>query len=220
MNIGKRIRELRGTRGVQECATAVGVTRSAWYQWEEKEDQQSLKHENLVALARFFQLSVEEFLQEDLPNILREPGTKYVMDDSRYYNVRHYDARMSAGPGNGNGSNPDWRVVPVPRWMIPDDIDPSMVVIVGIEGDSMYPLLNDGDFALVNRAQNRLKEGKIFAFNDGDHQRVKKFVKRIGGGWLMKSENPDYAREDQTIAPHEFDKFSIIGRVFKSIGNL
>lgn len=220
MDLSKRIKDLRGTRSVRECAEAVGVTRSAWYQWEEKGDDQSILAENALKIAAFFGITVEEFLDKNSHAHLtaQNPIANYASDDLRHYNIRYYEgAQLSAGNGK-HVEDGEPTTVSIPHWMIPDGIDPAMVVVAEIIGDSMFPTLKDGEKALVNTAEKRLKEGKIFAFNDNGELRVKKFVKRLGGGWFMRSDNSEY--KDEVIAPHENEKLDMIGRVFTNIGRL
>lgn len=224
MNIGKRIKQLRGDRSVQECAEAIGVTRSAWYQWEEKEDDQSLKHENLVNLAAFFGLSVEEFLNTENParerHSVKEKPVEYIVTDPGMYNVRLYEhAQVSAGNGIINSDLEPPRIVQVPQWMVPDAYDVSQVILAPIDGDSMFPTLKHGELGLFYLLERIPREGLIYMFTSQEHTMVKRAFKRPGGGWIMKPDNTA-GFDPVVIPPHEKDKHPIIGRLFKNIGNL
>lgn len=65
MKIGGRIKNLRAQSGqtAQQVADEIGVTRSAVSLWET--DQTLPTPDNLVALSRHFNVSVDELLGED-----------------------------------------------------------------------------------------------------------------------------------------------------------
>lgn len=58
MTAGQRIRELRGKRTAEECARAVGITRSSWVKYERGERIPRDKMKEKIAL--FFKKSVQD----------------------------------------------------------------------------------------------------------------------------------------------------------------
>lgn len=86
-----------------------------------------------------------------------------------------------------------------------------------VHGDSMIPILYDGDTILVDCAQSRIVSGKIYAFCFGDEVRVKRLFTKLDGGILVRSENPDVPEE--TIPASDLDRFFLIGRVIDRSGS-
>ena len=83
-------------------------------------------------------------------------------------------------------------------------------VLMTVIGDSMQPLLMDGDTILVDQADTEIKEGKIFVCTLGEELRVKRIFKSING-IILRSDNATYP--DIFVAGHDFDNFRIHGRV-------
>lgn len=86
-----------------------------------------------------------------------------------------------------------------------------------VHGDSMEPVLYDGDTILCDCSAQRIISGKIYAFGFGDEMRVKRLYTKIDGGLLVRSEN--HSIPDETIGPDEMDRFYLIGRVIERSGS-
>ena len=83
-------------------------------------------------------------------------------------------------------------------------------VLMVVAGDSMEPLIRDGDTILVDESDNVPKDGYIFVVGLGDSLMVKRLAK-IPHGWKLCSENRD--RSDTDIQGDELDTFRVYGRV-------
>lgn len=225
MNIGKRIKQLRGERSVQDCADAIGVTRSAWYQWEEKEDDQSIKGENMLKLARFFGISIEEFASEQpsaMPRVLysrgnaaREPAADY---DDEIVLIPFVDAQVGAGPGVSNGDERTLDLHQYSRtWIERNGLHAPALRRVKVTGDSMRPTIFDGDVALVNTAERKITNGKVFAFIVDGEARVKRLFKQFDGRIRVVSDNPDKLQfPDEFLTPDHMPE--MVGRVVDRSG--
>ncbi len=137
---------------------------------------------------------------------INEPLTGYHM--LRWYE----DVRLSAGHGTHNTGHKAPELVPIPKWMLPADIDPADIVVVQVKGDSMRGKLDDGDYAFVNTRDKKFRDGKVYAYNHGDSTKVKYFHTRIGGGLLIRSEYRE-KYPDEVVAPYDMDAMDIVGRV-------
>lgn len=71
-------------------------------------------------------------------------------------------------------------------------INADKCVMFDVIGQSMQPLIMDGDTILVDESQKDLKDGEIFLVSLGEELLVKR-VQRTPRGWLLISHNPDYA---------------------------
>ena len=82
-------------------------------------------------------------------------------------------------------------------------------VLMMVRGDSMEPLLRDGDTILVDQNCNTPADGQIFVVGLGEELMVKR-LQKTGGGWNICSLNQGY-----TPIPVEGDQedFRVYGRV-------
>lgn len=90
-------------------------------------------------------------------------------------------------------------------------VNPEKLCSIQIEGQSMEPILNNGDTVLVNMEKNNVTEPGIFVIFDGDGI-VCKWVERIVGSepaqYRIKSENKRFS--EYTVLA---EQTQIIGRV-------
>ena len=88
-------------------------------------------------------------------------------------------------------------------YLYPDEMTRHADEIIRVSGNSMSPTFEDGDRVLVHH-QDRLKEGEIGIFVNGDAGYIKEY-RRDG----LYSHNPDYA----PIRFSENDSVRCVGRV-------
>lgn len=87
-----------------------------------------------------------------------------------------------------------------------------------VHGDSMTPILYDGDTILVDCTHGqKILPGKIYAFCFSYSVRVKRLFPTLKGGLLVRSENPNEL--DEEIAPDDMNQFMLIGRVIERSGS-
>ena len=103
-------------------------------------------------------------------------------------------------------------------WFIDKRINPNDCKRFRVAGDSMEPLLLDGDVVLVNCAEKFIIDGRVYAFVFGNALRVKRLYSQIDRSILVCSENPNFA--DEKIPPDEVDQVKIIGEVIERSGSI
>lgn len=81
-------------------------------------------------------------------------------------------------------------------------------VLLDVIGNSMQPLLENGDTILVDKTKTELQEGKIFLVGLDEELLVKQIFKR-SGGWTLHSKNPDFP----DIPISKADNFRVYGKV-------
>jgi phage repressor protein C with HTH and peptisase S24 domain len=86
-----------------------------------------------------------------------------------------------------------------------------------VHGDSMLPILFDGDSILVDCSADKVREGKIYAFSFAGDVRVKRLYPMFNGGMRVVSENP--AVREEVIEPCDMSQFRLIGRVIDRSGS-
>ncbi len=90
------------------------------------------------------------------------------------------------------------------------------LVMMMIQGDSMEPLIREGDTVLVDQTDTSLTDGKIYILRIDDALMCKR-VEKIPGGWRVKSDNPERGfydlRGDELETMHIFGRVRWFGRV-------
>lgn len=102
------------------------------------------------------------------------------------------------------------------EWFIEHHTKPQNCKRFKVHGDSMTPILFDGDCILCDCSPQKIVSGKIYAFGFGDEMRVKRLFTKLDGGLLVCSENPSV--QDEVISPSEMNLFYLIGRVIDRSG--
>jgi phage repressor protein C with HTH and peptisase S24 domain len=121
----------------------------------------------------------------------------------------------SAGPGALAGTElPIGNLRFSARWLKGLGLDPSMLSVIEVEGDSMEPNLRDGDEILVDRTPRPMRSG-IHVIRLDDVLLVKRLEPGPVGTLRVISDNPAYARAER---PQE--DVEILGRVVWKGGRL
>ncbi|QDP59331.1 MAG: hypothetical protein GOVbin287_5 [Prokaryotic dsDNA virus sp.] len=110
--------------------------------------------------------------------------------------VERFDVSLSAGPG-ANGDNAR-KLSPVSfrrDWLSEKGLLPDKCVVCSVGGNSMEPLLFEGDLVLLDRRQADLRDGQIYGVVDIEGDTRIKRIELIENGLLLRSENPDCPTE-------------------------
>jgi len=132
--------------------------------------------------------------------------------DATMVAVRRIDAEAHAGAGglveddrNGGEERID------PRVVARLGVSPATLTMITAHGDSMEPLIHDGDALFVDMADRRLSSRpRIFVIRLDGALLVKR-VSRIGLEVQVTSDNP----VTPAIAPVRADRVAVIGRVVR-----
>jgi phage repressor protein C with HTH and peptisase S24 domain len=139
----------------------------------------------------------------------------HLSDD--YIQIRESAVRFAAG--NGRQAQFDEVAESVPRtyrrnWFTQQGINPDNARCFKVHGDSMEPLVYDGDTVLVNLAEQSITNGKVYAIRYGEELRIKRVYRKIDGGLVLHSDNPAFLPRDEEVPPGVVrEHISIIGRV-------
>ncbi|MEL7217108.1 MAG: S24 family peptidase [Pseudomonadota bacterium] len=93
------------------------------------------------------------------------------------------------------------------RWLLEQGLERSDLSIIRVDGDSMEPLLNDGDEILVDRAPRTFRDG-VHVVRLGDTLMVKRVASAGAGRFSLLSQNLSYPPVSV-----EAEDLEIIGRV-------
>ena len=110
--------------------------------------------------------------------------------------VERFDVSLSAGPGNDGDNSKKLSPVSFRRdYLAERGLIAEKCVVCSIRGNSMEPMLFEGDLVLLDRRQSDLRDGQVYGVVDiaGD-VRIKR-IEIIDEGLLLRSENPDCPTE-------------------------
>ncbi|MPQ57618.1 S24 family peptidase [Duganella sp. FT27W] len=98
----------------------------------------------------------------------------------------------------------------VPRqWLEENDLSPRALLAIKIKGDSMQPLMYEGDIVVINTGDKARKAGGVFAMNYNGQAVIKRLVYQRRE-WFLASENPAFRPE-----PCKGADCIVIGRIVR-----
>ena len=208
-----RLMELVEAQGVSLSGLSALLGRNPSYlqQFVRKGSPRKLEEGDRRTLARFF--GVDE---RELGGASEAPVGDYAGQRRRseWADIPQLALGASAGPGAlAAAEAPVGRLRFATRWLRRNDLDPAMLSVIEVEGDSMDPTLRDGDEILVDRTPRPLRAG-IHVLRLDDTLLVKR-VERAGGDLRLLSDNPAYPAIERPAGEVE-----IVGRVVWKGGRL
>lgn len=105
------------------------------------------------------------------------------------------------------------------EWLEKHGLLPAMLCVAEADGESMYPTINKSDMVLINRAERKLQNGRIFAFRTEDGLQFKRLFRQMDGRVKLSSDNPDkIVYPDEWLTPSM--EAEIIGTVVHRSGRI
>jgi phage repressor protein C with HTH and peptisase S24 domain len=202
-----RLLELSQTRGVSLAALSELVGRNPSYlqQFIRKGSPRKLEEQDRATLARFLGVGEEELREMNDNSYEAQPKRREWGD---WLNVPRLDLGASAGPGRVAGPEAAFDTFRFSRrWLEEQGLARAELSAIRVEGDSMEPLLNDGDEILVDRSPRPFRDG-IHVVRLGDTIMVKRVASAGPGRVALLSQN--FAYPPVEVAAEEVE---IIGRV-------
>lgn len=201
-----RLLALSQEKGVSLAALSELLGRNPSYlqQFIRKGSPRKLEEQDRATLARFLGVGEEE-LREAQENSYAKPAKR---ESGAWIEVPRLDLGASAGPGampGGEGAFDTFRFSR--RWLAEQGLERAQLSAIRVEGDSMEPLLNDGDEILVDRSPRPFRDG-IHVVRLGDTLMVKRLASAGAGRVALLSQNLAYPPVE--VAAEEIE---IIGRV-------
>ena len=221
MTLAHRIIEAREEAELTkaELARRVGVTRATVSMWESGQIE-SLKDGNLLMLSEVLDVnprwlnSGRGFKRTQPPAQaaslqMRESAASYI------FLARVRGAMLSAGSGRVSWEHEEVDSFHAFRrdWMKRQGLAVKDCRIIGVQGDSMTPYLQDGDVVLVNMADRSIRSGEVYAIAVDDELRVKRLTKRADGSLEIRSDNPSPQYPVELVDRTKVERVNIIGKV-------
>lgn len=208
--LGSRIAHYRKRAGLSQEALAVAcgwesASRISNYERDFREPTlDDIRH-----IATILNVNLMDLIQEST-----EPDHSAPLED--YSLIPQYTAKGSAGNGHSNDHVEVRGGLMFKRdWLRRMGLkDPNLRVIY-TTGSSMHPTLCDGDAVLLDLSQTTPVDGRIYALLTPEGELIiKRLVRGITGGWLIRSDNEDKRLyPDQVATDTEVGHLLILGRI-------
>jgi phage repressor protein C with HTH and peptisase S24 domain len=202
----ERLLELSAERGVSlaQLSALVGRNSSYLQQFVRKGSPRKLEEGDRATLARFFGVGEGEL------GALEEKSS-----DMDWVDVPRLALGASAGPGVLAYDEQPIGVLRFGRaWLRRQGLDPRRLSAISVDGDSMEPVLRDGDEILVDAVPRPLRDGIHVVRVDGALL-VKRLETGRPGLVVLKSDNPAY--DPIELGPGDIE---VVGRVVWKGGRL
>ncbi len=212
MDARKRLLDLSKEKGASLASLSELLGRNASYlqQFIKKGSPKKLEEGDRKMLARFFGVPQEE-LGGPVGGALEE--NSYAAAGSSADGPDWVDvARLNIGASAGSGTLPmgeeafdAFRFSR--RWLAEQGLAGAQLSAITVEGDSMEPLLNNGDEILIDRRAQPFRDG-VHVVRLGDTLMVKRVAQAGAGRFSLLSQNLAYPPVDVSA-----DEMQLIGRV-------
>lgn len=201
-----RLLELSQEKGVSLASLSELLGRNPTYlqQFIRKGSPRKLEEQDRATLARFLGVAEEELREAQENSYVKSPRR----ESGAWVEVPRLDLGASAGPGRvagGEGAFDTFRFSR--RWLTEQGLERAQLSAIRVEGDSMEPLLNNGDEILVDRSPRPFRDG-IHVVRLGDTLMVKRVASAGAGRIALLSQNLAYPPVEVAA-----DEVEIIGRV-------
>lgn len=207
-DIGKYIKQLRNEKKLtqEELGALLGVQKAAVQKWESG-TVKNLKRETLKKLSEIFEVSPAAFISNE-----NESSNITAVYTDEIYRIPVFES-VSAG----FGTYADSLVVDYIPVFIKNHAELPLLMGIKVQGDSMYPTIEDGDIIIVRR-QSSVDSGSIAVILiDGEEGVVKKV--EYGKDWIdLISINPMYPKRH--FQGEELTRLRVMGLVKQVIKEL
>lgn len=215
MSFGEILKEIRLENGdsLQKLSEKTGIVFTYIDKIEKK--LRPINKDNLEKFIKAYPLYKKKleraYLDEMLPESLKKDSFKLNKVIVNTISLPVY-GKASAGNGYINLEQEIY-FLPIKKGNFSD-----LSFLVEIHGDSMYPTLEEGNFALVDPSNNDYVKNKIYVITYNDETFIKRIViDEKSGIIILKSDNPEY--DDILINKDMQEYLKIEGRVIQRISN-
>ena len=198
-----RLLELSKNQGHSLAALSQLIDRNPSYlqQFIRKGSPRKLEEEDRRRLAQFLGVAEEEL--GGIPSQLEEKSyiVASIVPSSlpQWVEIPRLDIGASAGPGAIPGSEKAFDAFCFSRaWLREMGLEQAQLSAITVEGDSMEPLLRDGDDILVDRSARSVRDG-IHVIRLGDILMVKRVANAGTGRLTLLSQNLAYPPIDVAL---------------------
>lgn len=209
--------------GPTKISTMIGMKYAGfarvWYEGSVPKAETLIKIQEVTACDLNWLLTGKgaPYLDQDTPAPVSAPQVSDVLghpvDIDEFVFIPRYNVKAAAGHGLANEDHPSTLRMAFRKYWIKNYLhaDPKDLAVIGVEGDSMEGVLNDGDNILVNHAKNRPGNG-LYVIRIGEHLVVKRTQLMPRGKLRLISANEAYEPFEIDLSD-ETNDIRIIGKV-------
>jgi len=216
---------LATARNVSLSALSALIGRNTTYlqQFVRKGSPRKLEENDRRTLAEFFGVGEDQLgaptrsaaAKVVVPRILSSMPSAIRDALAEWADIPRLPLGASAGPGTLAAEEiPTGALRFNNRWLKGQGLEPAMLSVIEVEGDSMEPTLRDGDEILVDRTPRPMRAG-IHVIRLDDVLLVKRLEPGPAGILRIISDNPAYPRAERSLSD-----VGIVGRVVWKGGRL
>lgn len=211
MNPREKLADAAKERGSSLAALSRMIGRNGTYlqQYITKGSPKKLEEDDRRALAQFLELDERDLGANKENSYVESPS------DSDWIDIPRLDIDASAGPGAMGAQERSFDAFRFSkRWLSQQALDGSQLSAIRVVGDSMEPLLREGDEVLVDSRDAPFRDG-VHVVRLDDSLLVKRVAAKGNGRFSLLSQNLAYP-------PIEVggSEFAIIGRVVWKSGRV
>lgn len=202
-----RLREVMQEKGqtLSALARLIGRNPAYFHQYIGRGSPRHLDEPDLLKVAEFLGVEPEVIATRPLAQSRSQSASPGA---GSYVSVPRMPLEASAGPGAfGDTETPHDTFQFSRQWLREMGFEGAQLSAIQVKGNSMEPLLKDGDEILVDRSPRPFRDG-IHVVRLGDTLMVKRVASAGGGRFALLSQNLAYPPVD--VAAEEVE---IIGRV-------
>jgi len=213
-----RLLALATEQGVSLAALSALIGRNSTYlqQFVRKGSPRKLEEQDRRRLAEFLGVDETELgAPEYNPSVPVNALAGKRAGQEAWLDIPRLAVEASAGPGAFPvGDEAVGALRFSAQWLRRQGFEPGQLSAILVAGDSMEPLLRDGDEILVDRTPRPLRDG-VHVVRVGETLMVKRVQTGVPGRIVLESQNPAYRPIE--LAP---DDVEVIGRVVWKSGRL
>ena len=202
-----RLMDATGISSQSELARELGINRSGITHARNKN---RIPDNWIVKLYRRFRINPEWADTGRGPVFQNQDATG---SDSEFRRIPKVAARLSAGTGSFECDQDVSEYLSFPSAWLSRKGSAAAMVAMEVFGQSMEPLIREGDTVLIDQSQTRIMAGAIYAVGVDDTILVKRLEKHPDA-LVLCSDNRDFS--PIRLDAHALDKVRVLGRVIWS----
>ncbi|MFH3514263.1 helix-turn-helix transcriptional regulator [Citrobacter sp. 70972423] len=221
--LAARLKIAREKKGLSQAQLAdmIGLSQQSVAKIENGETLQPRKIKEIAKVLdvsqKWLQLGIEE--NGEISSYVVEELEDAKLDPAIFADIPVLDIELSAG--NGCEAEIVESIVdsfPLRRADLRKaGVSPTNARIVKIWGNSLLPVLNNGDHVAVDMSQSKpIRDGDLYALRDGVLLRVKVLINQPDGGLILRSFNKEEYPDEVLNFNERRSRIHVIGRVFWS----
>ena len=206
----ERLLTLSKERGASLASLSEMLGRNGTYlqQFIKKGSPKKLEESDRKMLAEFFGVAESELGAPGETPKEKSYDTPRPRRSTQWIDVPRLNVGASAGPGALPDTEEAYDTFQFSRrWLSEQGLEGAKLQAITVEGDSMEPLLNDGDEILIDTSQRPFRDG-VHVVRLGDTLMVKRVAQAGAGRFSLLSQNLAYPPVDVAA-----DEMEVIGRV-------